>query len=50
MICFNCPNWQPVNPYTVNGCCTICGAPTRADTECFDPSQVESEDKTDAPL
>lgn len=30
MICYkcpNCPNWQPLNPSTVNG----------ADTECFDP-------------
>lgn len=50
MICYNCPKWKPHNPSTVNGVCTICGAPTRADTECFDPIPDESEVNTDEAL
>lgn len=43
MVCYNCPNWQPYNPSTVNGFCSVCGSPTRADTECFDPVSSDSE-------
>lgn len=50
MICYNCPNWQPRNPYTVNGICTVCGCPTHAAAECFDPAPVESEASTDETL
>lgn len=50
MLCYNCPNWQPLNPFTVNGNCSLCGAPTRADTECFNPAPIESEAVTDEAL